>query len=369
MTISGEAAKTASGKIIVYGSDMSYLVNLPDGAMIFDAQTMKPTTLHEVRNRSNVVAYVSKAMTKTEIPQTNAIVLLSNVPEGYRAPAYAAILKELEKINAYALLEGKAEKTDTNFLRVTADGQVYMVSLAKAMLFDVQNFKQITAADIKDGENVAAYVSSVMTDSLPPQTMGVVILANLPAGFKAPSVEQALEYVENMQNPPTQESEDPVYVWGSVQEKNGNRLELMNSVENDPLNHIILNVAKETIILDSVTGEPKTIDDIEEGEIVYGYIKPALALSNPPQATPIILLCDIPADFGVPAYYVIDSVELTGAIAQVKTTSGETLSVSADVELVSYRTNNIPNLTSIKAGTPILVWTNMRDAVYKVMLF
>lgn len=361
----GEIAKTASGKLQLTHEEERYLLNLQDSTQILDATTFAKMSLNDIRNGDKIYAYVSKAMTKSDPPQTNAIILLAGAPLRYKAPTYSALLSMSANAGKYTLLEGSIEKLASGRVRLsTEDKGTYMLLMSKAMIFDFQARKLVKLDDMKDGQKVAAYVSSVMTFSLPPQTSAVVVLTNLPSGFQAPSVAQALEYVKNLMP-----KDEVTYVWGSVRRKQGDSLFIENSNENDPLNSVILNVAKDTMIVDAVNGENRTLDNIKVGDIIYGYIKPYLALSQPPQATPVLLICDVPMDFATPLYYTIDSVSPEGDGVSLKTTDGESFVVNANTEIVTYRTDNIPNLSDLAAGKKVLVWTNARNLAYKVMLF
>lgn len=43
------------------------------------------------------------------------------------------------------------------------------------------------------------------------------------------------------------------------------------------------------------------LSDLKDGETVYAWVGPVMTLSLPPQATAILILANIPADYGVPS--------------------------------------------------------------------
>jgi len=64
---------------------------------------------------------------------------------------------------------------------------VLTVSDEETLVLDAVNGFPMQTADIKVGESVYAYIGPMMTMSLPPQTPAQMILAGIPAGFKAPA--------------------------------------------------------------------------------------------------------------------------------------------------------------------------------------
>ncbi len=62
---------------------------------------------------------------------------------------------------------------------------------------------------------------------------------------------------------------------------------------------VILNLSDETLILNAVDGLPVAAEDIQDGEMAYVYVSPAMALSYPPQFSAYVILTKIPADYRV----------------------------------------------------------------------
>lgn len=89
--------------------------------------------------------------------------------------------------------------------------------------------------------------------------------------------------------------------------------------------------------LDAVTGEPMELSDLKDGETVTPG-GPVMTLSLPPQATAILILANIPADYGVPQYYEISAVTPQAMIAiypppaltwtEVTTSNGATIKIT-----------------------------------------
>lgn len=80
------------------------------------------------------------------------------------------------------------------------------------------------------------------------------------------------------------------------------------------------------------------LSELKDGETVYAWMGPVMTLSLPPQATAILILANIPADYGVPQYYEISAVTPQAMIAiypppaltwtEVTTSDGATIKIT-----------------------------------------
>ncbi|MEG2119868.1 MAG: S-layer homology domain-containing protein, partial [Pseudoflavonifractor sp.] len=160
---------------------------------------------------------------------------------------------------------------------------------------------------------------------------------------------------------PNAEAAQPVCVYGkatSITEvENGSRILLENSNDKDPNQKIGVLVSEKTMILDAVTGESKTMKDIAENETLYAYVGPAMAMSMPPQASAILILCNIPADFAVPKFAEVQTITAKedGAV-DLLMAPGVILHLNKDTQLLAYRTDHIVLLGDITVGTQLLSW-------------
>lgn len=150
---------------------------------------------------------------------------------------------------------------------------------------------------------------------------------------------------------------DSIIVYGTATFLEDGRIMLENNNDNAQFDKIILNVSEDTLILDAVSGLPKSIKDIRENEIIYAYVGPAMTMSLPPMTHAELLLTSIPADFAVPTYEEIDNVkqEENGNVV-VHTNRDATYTVTDDTELFPYLTKNIVTKHNLKPGTKLLVW-------------
>ena len=63
----------------------------------------------------------------------------------------------------------------------------------ETLILDAVEGLPIKLEDIKDGDMVYSYMSPAMTASLPPQSFAYMILANIPADYRVPALEEVKE--------------------------------------------------------------------------------------------------------------------------------------------------------------------------------
>lgn len=170
----------------------------------------------------------------------------------------------------------------------------------------------------------------------------------------------------------------PVRVWGSAEELGENRVTLKNSDENDPYSEVVLTVSEDTVILDAVTGAARVFSDLRRGETLYAYVGPAMTMSLPPISNAVLILCNIPADFGVPTWAEVERVD-TGAEGGIDALmSGDiVLHLGAGTQLLAAPgLEGAASLDAVRPGTMLLCWYTMVMETYpaqavpsKIMLF
>lgn len=148
-----------------------------------------------------------------------------------------------------------------------------------------------------------------------------------------------------------------VMVWGSAKEKGENSVYLENSNESAPNSKIVIKINEDTAIVDAVTGAAKTFADIKEGETLYAWVSSAMTRSMPPQSNAIVVVCNLPADFGSPIYAQVQKVtEREDGGTDVLMNNSVILHLNADTELMGYKTKDVKALSDIKPGTMLLSW-------------
>ena len=175
----------------------------------------------------------------------------------------------------------------------------------------------------------------------------------------------------------------PVRVWGTVTRLENGAVLLENSNEEDPYHEIILHLAETTPVVDAVTGQPLE-RELENGETVYAWVGPAMTLSLPPQAAAEVVVANIPEDFGAPQYYQVARIRQTTSAGrdgpltavEVAVTGGlglaleePGLQITAQAELLPWKTRQIVQLEDLQPGSQFLAWTDSNGAVTRILLF
>lgn len=178
------------------------------------------------------------------------------------------------------------------------------------------------------------------------------------------------------ENDPAADRLGPVAVWGTVTRLESGGLLVKNSSEG--LSEVVLH-GEDILCLDAVTGESVDIDSLKDGDTIYAWVGPAMTMSLPPQATALLILTNIPADYAVPQFYEIVSVAHQAMPAiypapaltytEVTAAGGKVLTITDEAELTPYRTKNIVRLEDLIPGTRILVWSDSKGEATKVLVF
>lgn len=250
----------------------------------------------------------------------------------------------------------------------SAYGEIILELPADVPVVDAATLELVGRDALKDGVAVHAYLSPAVTRSLPPIGTASLVLVNVSG--QVPAYDAVMDQLSSGSQQQTQRP-TAVRVWGSVEKLDEDSMLVSNSNDKDPYQRIILHVGPETKILNAVTGEPVAAQDIKEGETIYAYTSPMMLLSLPPQSTAQVILCQIPMDFGVPAYYEIADAALAqdGKSATFTALDGTQVTVNDSASITPYLTKNVVGLHDLVPGAQVLVWTGTDRAVSKVMVF
>ena len=170
----------------------------------------------------------------------------------------------------------------------------------------------------------------------------------------------------------------PAAYWGTVTWMDEDTF-LLDSGKEDGLGDAVVVHVGDAPYLDAVTGNTLNLETLEDGDAVYAWVGPAMALSLPPQSTASLIVGNIPADYAVPQYYQV--AEVKPQIAQpinppqpltyveFTATDGTEVKITDKAQLTPYLTKNMVYLESILPGTELLVWKDSQGSVIKAMLF
>lgn len=117
--------------------------------------------------------------------------------------------------------------------------------------------------------------------------------------------------------PPTPDSEPTTCrTWGTLTRTAEGPLLLTNdSGEEGTYDQLILHCNRNTLLLDAVTGEALTLDDIADGETVCVNVDTMMLMSYPAQTYAHLILANLPADAEAPGYYQVTDHLMTSTLA------------------------------------------------------
>ncbi len=133
---------------------------------------------------------------------------------------------------------------------------------------------------------------------------------------------------------------------------------------------IILKLSSDSRILDSVSGAPANVREIQKGEFIYADISPVMTLSLPPMSNAITVLCNVPADYQVPEYITVKSMNINpdGKTGILTSDSDTQYRITDQSNLFPYLTRNIVTIHDLSKGRNCLVWSQDKT-VSKIMVF
>lgn len=167
-----------------------------------------------------------------------------------------------------------------------------------------------------------------------------------------------------------------VRVWGRVSPWDGEGILLKNDDKDSALSEVVIHPG-EAPAVDAATGLPLDLETVKEGDVLYAWAGPAMALSLPPQVGALAIVGNVPAGAAVPEYYELSSGgwkdpaggdEIVFSCRGADGNSGD-LAVPLDAEVSPWLTRQIIRLDDIRPGSRILAWRDGTDAVTKVLVF
>lgn len=179
--------------------------------------------------------------------------------------------------------------------------------------------------------------------------------------------------------------------WGTISRTEDGSLLLTNdSGEDGTYDQLILHYSADTLIVDAVTGDPLTLDDVRDGDTVCVNIDTMMLQSYPAQTFVYLILTNLPeapenaVDPGAPGWYQVTGYQMVSTLAmennaitvEVQTDYGMTLwfyltdkldeagnrqlilKEESAVDIAAFRTKNIVSVTDLTPGTRFLLWSD-----------
>ena len=161
----------------------------------------------------------------------------------------------------------------------------------------------------------------------------------------------------------------PSRIWGTMTKAGNDTIIFDNQSGESYQGDIVIHISEDTKILDAQNGFPVSPDSIQDGQTAYAYVGPAMTMSIPPQTNSPMILTEIPADYKVPDYVTVKSMEDKGAAYLLTAADGSEFTVPKDCTIIPYLTRNMVFLTDLTEGRTCLIWSDAASSAYKIVLF
>lgn len=159
-------------------------------------------------------------------------------------------------------------------------------------------------------------------------------------------------------------------VWGQVLSVTEDQITIDNQADTAGQGEVVIQIDPDsTYVLDAVNGFPVQLADVQEGEVIYAYIKPMMTMSLPPIVFAEAVICQVPQDAPAAEYVRVQAMEQQEDESYLLTdANGIQHQVPADCEIIPYLTRNLVRLTDVQQGSTCLIWTDGENVVNKMVL-
>ena len=163
-----------------------------------------------------------------------------------------------------------------------------------------------------------------------------------------------------------------VQVWGKVSPWEGEGIYLKNDDKDSHLNEVVIHPGDAPAV-DGATGLPLDLEKVKEGDTLYVWTGPAMALSLPPQMSALVIVGNVPAGAAAPEFCEIARRAVSPAPGDkgnptFALTGGETLEVTDKTVYTPWLTRQMVRMEDLNPGDRALVWKDKNGAAEKVQL-
>lgn len=163
-----------------------------------------------------------------------------------------------------------------------------------------------------------------------------------------------------------------VQVWGKVSPWEGEGIYLKNDDKDSHLNEVVIHPGDAPVV-DGATGLPLDLEKVKEGDTLYVWTGPAMALSLPPQMSALVIVGNVPAGAAAPEFCEIAQRAVSPAPGDkgnptFALTGGETLEVTDKTVYTPWLTRQMVRMEDLNPGDRALVWKDKNGAAEKVQL-
>ena len=152
----------------------------------------------------------------------------------------------------------------------------------------------------------------------------------------------------------------PVSIEGYIENETETTIEVVSQDDN----RIILNITPQTYIVDSVSGSPLALSDIN-GSRIIAYYGPVMGLSEPPVSTAVLIISNVSDDIIPPQFGQVEAISTTDDEVIVTVRGGSKLvTIERGSQIDPFLTRNIVTIDDIQVGSYLLMWYPLVTASY-----
>ena len=133
---------------------------------------------------------------------------------------------------------------------------------------------------------------------------------------------------------------------------NNQLLVIVNEME------VALNISDETLIIDSKTGLPATLDDLIVDDVIFVYYSAAMTRSLPPQSHAVAIVTQVEKDKNHAELFTIKEIisRNDGEVRALNKEGDLIVTFIEDQPLTPFKTKQIVTLDDITVGTQLFIW-------------
>lgn len=151
------------------------------------------------------------------------------------------------------------------------------------------------------------------------------------------------------------QSPSSLLVNGTVEEIVDGQILLKNQDDaNTGIPDISLNISEDTVFLDAVTFESKTLEDIQEGDLLYAHVSLIMTRSLPPISNAYAVFVGASSDMAVPSYATVTEITTDDAGNLLLTVDQDLILIPGEETVIRSYDGTQLDASDVKVGDRIL---------------
>lgn len=121
---------------------------------------------------------------------------------------------------------------------------------------------------------------------------------------------------------------------------------------------LVLNISEETLVIDSKTGLPASLEDLKVDDAIFVYYSAAMMKSLPPQSHAIAIVTQVEKNKSHAELFTVKEIisEKDGEIRALNKDGDLIVAFLEEISLTPFKTKQIVTIDDIKVGTQLFIW-------------